>query len=277
MNYFDFISKIHNHLNENKLLEKDEYKESPDEILNLVLAVNKTIKNRRAEAVESLAHDLNPPLKRLQYIASKMVNSLKQDILNIHTQCYIAINKLHTTTLENMDVKKSVYDCISSIYMDQYNKKIITINTNSKNLFFRGSYSHFIRVISNLLDNALKATSYEQAQQINIRLYEENFLIKIDIEDNGQGIIQKKLHNIFMDGVSFTGSTGKGLSYCKKTIESWKGTIDCHSTKKVGTTFSISIPKSRAPFDFIENIFYNKKSRFVLIDSPYARGACQGK
>ncbi len=178
-----------------------------------MFAVNKTIRNRKAEAVENLAHDLNPPLKRLQNIASKLEGSLKQDILNIHTQCYIAINKLHTTTLENMDVKKSIYDCISSIYIDQYNKEIITINTNCKNLFFRGSYSHFIRVISNLLDNALKATSCKKTQRINVHLYEEDFFIKIDIEDNGQGIIQKKLKNIFMDGVSFTGSSGERLSY----------------------------------------------------------------
>jgi two-component sensor histidine kinase len=265
-NYLEFILKTHTHLTKNKLLISREYKDSPEEISKLVSAVNKAIKHRKAEAVESLAHDLRPPLKRLQNIAFKIENPIRQDILSIHTQCYIAINKLHNKNLENIDTKKSLHDCMSSIYLEQYKHGMISIEPTAGNVFLSASYSHFIRVISNLISNAIKATSDEKSPQINVRLSEESHLVKIEVQDNGKGMSSMQTKEIFKDGISFEKSTGKGLSYCKKTVASWGGEIRCDSEEGVGTTFLISLSKAKPPFDFINHIFYHQKSRFVLID-----------
>lgn len=265
-NYFNYILQIHNHLTWNKFIPDEKYRESPSEISDLLHAVNKALAQKKIEAIENLAHDLNPPLKRLQEISYKVTDNHKQDIIKIHTQFYLAIKKLHEKKLENIDIKKSLFYCILSIYTEQFNHGIITLSSVGEYIFCRGSYSHFVRIISNIIENALKATLSIPSPKIIINLSIEKFMVKIDIQDNGEGISLQNIEKIFVDGESFTGSSGKGLSFCKRVIESWLGSITCVSRKNEGTNFCVQIPQSRAPFDYLNTVFYLKNTKFIIID-----------
>ena len=85
---------------------------------------------------------------------------------------------------------------------------------------------------------------------INIRLRDVGDFIQIEIEDNGKGISQKDLANIFdrfyrtdASRNSATGGSGIGLSIVKKIIEDHGGKIWATSKEDSGTTMYFVIRK----------------------------------
>lgn len=268
-NYISHLFKIHEHLKDNTQIDTNQYKNIPKELKDLIFAVNKALKNRKLEAIENLAHDLKPPLKRLQDIANKVLNPTKQDILNVYTQVYLGINKLHNDTLENIDVKKVIYDCVYSIYAEQIKSHTLKIDCEDQLFFAQASYSHLLRVISNIIDNSIKATTSKINPVIAIKLFKEKNFINILISDNGIGLNEKYMNDVFLDDVSFSGSTGKGLAFCKKVINSFNGTITFDSIPHKQTQVLIQLYCSKAPFDYINSIFINQNTRFVIIDDEF--------
>lgn len=100
------------------------------------------------------------------------------------------------------------------------------------------------KVIFNLLSNALKFTSDHGKILINIRKVDQQ--VEIRIEDNGVGMSDEVLKNIFAqfyqaDSGSSRGS-GLGLSLSKELIHLHRGTIGVRSEKWKGTTFTVMLP-----------------------------------
>lgn len=265
-NYFNYLFNIHKHLHDNQEIDVTKYTYAPKELKDLIVAVNRALQNKKLAAFENLAHDLKPPLKRLQSIANKLINPTKQEILNVYTQFYLSIHKMHSPNFENIDIKKAVYDCVHTIYFEHFKNDLLTIECNEDLYFAKASYSYLIRIISNLIDNALKATTNSQKPKIKIKLKKNYNFINLSILDNGTGINHQQINNIFLEGISFSGSTGKGLSFCKKMITAFGGKITCKSTPNAHTEFLITLPQSKAPFDFIDSVYINNNSRFVIID-----------
>ncbi len=107
---------------------------------------------------------------------------------------------------------------------------------------------HFLNLIHNLLDNAIK---YCKDSGLIIRVHTENAanLFRIRIEDNGIGMSKETLHQIFEKFYrAHTGNIhnvkgfGLGLSYVKTMVEAHKGTIRVESILDKGTAFTLSFP-----------------------------------
>lgn len=101
------------------------------------------------------------------------------------------------------------------------------------------------RVISNLLDNAIKYTN--PGGKITVRLKNTNEGVLVQVEDNGIGIPEEKQHYIF-DAFYRVDSdhkgSGLGLSIAKEIIESHGGRIWFESIYGKGSTFSFILPKN---------------------------------
>ena len=71
-------------------------------------------------------------------------------------------------------------------------------------------------------------------------------LLNITIEDNGQGISEKHIHQIFDKFYrvpqTITGGTGLGLSIVKGFLEAHNGTIEVKNNIPTGLKFDIFIP-----------------------------------
>lgn len=132
------------------------------------------------------------------------------------------------------------------------------------NIFSRIDVHAFDRIINNLLDNAIK---YNQPDgTISVKLTEENELITIKVEDNGIGISNDRINEIF-DPYKQVSSTkrnkdglGMGLHITREIIESVNGTITVNSKPGKGSSFIITL-KSCAP-TFDQN---NISSKFITI------------
>ena len=131
----------------------------------------------------------------------------------------------------------------------------------------------FIRVLGNLLGNALKFTpeggkitvscrciTFDEVRALNIPDYAPippDFLkwgcfVRLTVRDTGNGIPPDELVRIFDRYTQFTRKTGRersgaGLAYCKLAIESFHGMIWAESATGQGNEFVILLPCCSGP------------------------------
>jgi len=104
------------------------------------------------------------------------------------------------------------------------------------------------QALINLLQNAcdaLKAVDDGRGKEISIGLYPKMRWILLDVSDNGRGIAENDLTNIFAPFFStkpMTQSWGIGLSLTHKIITSMGGRIEVDSKLGRGTTFHVLLP-----------------------------------
>lgn len=112
---------------------------------------------------------------------------------------------------------------------------------------------HLSQIILNLLSNAVKFTPEHGEVQLQVHIADDpaqpdTVLCDMVIKDNGIGISEefmKDLYTPFEQEHEGREGTGLGLSIAKKLVELMNGTIQCESTKGVGTTFTLQIPLQR--------------------------------
>ncbi len=103
----------------------------------------------------------------------------------------------------------------------------------------------FMRVYTNLLDNALKYRRPETAPRIEIGWQQQDDRLLLYIRDNGPGIkkeFQQRIFGLFQRADSRTEGTGVGLAISKRVIEVHGGRIWVDSEPGQGSTFWISLP-----------------------------------
>ncbi len=124
----------------------------------------------------------------------------------------------------------------------------LNVALNAKNDLLLLDEVHFINLINNLLDNAIK---YSKETGLEISLTTENHFnqFKIIITDNGIGMNKETSNRIFEKFYrAHTGNIhnvkgfGLGLSYVKAMVEAQKGSIKVDSVLGKGTTFTLSFP-----------------------------------
>lgn len=120
-------------------------------------------------------------------------------------------------------------------------RKKIKTNLDSYSLISCNGYS-IKQAIYNIIDNALDAID-ENGEVIVSTCYKNNS-IYLTIEDNGIGMDEDTLVNIFNSYYSLKGEDGCGLGMVivKKIIENHSGTIKIESKQKLGTKVQINLP-----------------------------------
>ncbi|MEQ9425230.1 MAG: HAMP domain-containing sensor histidine kinase [Cyclobacteriaceae bacterium] len=126
-------------------------------------------------------------------------------------------------------------------------KEIIIENHSQQNLELDGDQNMVATILRNLLSNALKFTF--KGGKVEIRCENVSDSIKISITDNGQGMNEKTLSELFLTGkgkgsagTSGEMGTGLGLVLCKEYVEMHRGKIWAESTEGEGSTFNVILP-----------------------------------
>jgi len=102
------------------------------------------------------------------------------------------------------------------------------------------------RILSNLLDNALRHSDIGGA--IILRLKEGEEGVTFSVTDRGEGIPPDAIDDIFetfvqVDSEKQTGGHGIGLAFCKMAAEAHGGAISVTSDENAGTTFTVLLPR----------------------------------
>ena len=133
---------------------------------------------------------------------------------------------------------------ISRIALNIFGKDHIFFTSDKAQIYHSLDQTQWIRVITNLVQNALQSIPKGKTPQIEIQLTSKSNQTIISIMDNGSGIPSEIKDKIFEPRFTTkTSGMGLGLGIVKNIIESHNGSIDYISKIDKGTTFTIIIPK----------------------------------
>ncbi len=107
-----------------------------------------------------------------------------------------------------------------------------------------GEKSRLERVISNLVENALRHSPRNST--VTIALQEDGEFILLTVDDEGPGVpqdISKTLFEKFSQGKDKAGTLGLGLYFCRIMVELWNGTIGYLPRTEGGSRFWVRLPK----------------------------------
>jgi signal transduction histidine kinase len=121
--------------------------------------------------------------------------------------------------------------------------------TGQEPAFIQADQLHLQTAFHNIIDNAIKYSN--GTVEIHIDIAENNRDCTIKIRDNGMGIPQQYIKNIFEkffrvpqgDAQSIKGF-GLGLYYVSSIVKKHSGSISVHSKLRSGTEFIITLPKN---------------------------------
>lgn len=120
----------------------------------------------------------------------------------------------------------------------------VTPECESKLSSYYCDYDKLKQVMSNLLKNALEATTSGDFIEIILSIGSEDIdsMVSIKINNNGIPIPESEIDNIFLPFVTHkTGGTGVGLALSKRIIEGHLGSIQV-SSSEARTEFTILLP-----------------------------------
>ena len=115
-----------------------------------------------------------------------------------------------------------------------------------------GSRGELVRLIQNLVGNALKYRHPDRAPQVTIGCRHDEDSWVISVGDNGIGIAAEYFERIFaifqrLHTRDQYDGTGIGLAICRRIVEHHGGRIWLDSTPDVGTTFYFTLPEGLVP------------------------------
>ena len=126
---------------------------------------------------------------------------------------------------------------------------VIEFKLEADNDDVSGHPVHFINMLSNLVDNALKYGKEDVPPVITVSTYNEKNQIIVVVKDNGLGMSKDTMSKIFdkfyrahTGDVHNVKGFGLGLNYTKKMVEAHHGSIEVNSTLGVGSTFTVRLP-----------------------------------
>ena len=103
--------------------------------------------------------------------------------------------------------------------------------------------SQMLRILNNLVKNAIQAIPEEQKGRVQIQLEQAGEDALVLVRDNGCGIPEEQRKRIFVPYFTTKSSgTGIGLSMCRKMIRAMQGEIYFETEEGQGTDFYIRLP-----------------------------------
>jgi len=217
------------------------------------------------EINDNIAHDLRSPLARIRGIAE--MNLLKENSIDDYKdmaastieECDTLIGMINTmlditeaeagvngVDSEEFDLAALIRQACELFRPIADNKKIKLESRLPESLPFKSDRKKMQRIITNLLENAIKFTP--EGGKVTVSAKARNGGIRIEFKDTGMGISEKDLPHIFerfyrCDRSRSQDGVGLGLSLVKAYAESLNGTIHVESTPDQGSRFALSFAR----------------------------------
>lgn len=225
----------------------------------------KKVDKLKQNFISLMSHDLKTPVAkiagiadilRVQYENNKDQDRLLTNIvksteeLNNFITSILDLTKIESREislkLENKDINALVESTVDKLKFEASSQSM-KIHTDLSPLYpIKIDVNLVNRVLANIIGNAIKYAGI--GCEINIKTYDDDDWVYVEIADNGMGISREELENIFEkfyrvkndDSHKIKGS-GLGLYLVKYFIELHQGSIDAESEVGVGTKFLIKL------------------------------------
>ena len=222
----------------------------------------------RKELIASISHDLRTPMSSIKGYVEGLQDGIIHDKDKFNR--YITVIKNKTESLDNLieslfqysqldikdekeafcnhDSKELLETIISPIEIEFADQPVqLKVIKPFPSVRLYANEGSIAQVFDNLISNAKRYVN--QNGKIMIEAKVDGDYLKVSVTDNGTGISQEDLPNVFDQfyraeksrSRNFEGA-GLGLAICKKVIENHGGKIWAESTPDVGTTFYFTLP-----------------------------------
>lgn len=218
--------------------------------------------------VSNMSHQLKTPLANLSLYAEILEkNELAQERKNeFFSKMQRQIEKLSWMVeslskmvkleqnlddfeVKNTKIRQTILDAVDTVY-EKLEKKDIQLDMESfEDRFLYHNRKWTVEVFVNLLENAIKYT--EKGGFISIRVKSYELYTEIQVSDNGRGIRQEELTDIFKrfyrsPEVENMEGSGIGLYLCNLILEKEKGYITAISEYGKGSCFSVFLQNCKS-------------------------------
>jgi signal transduction histidine kinase len=122
----------------------------------------------------------------------------------------------------------------------------VTIVDEGSDLTVEADRASLLRVVSNLLDNAIKFSP--AGGTVRVAAVDEGALVALSVTDDGPGIKEQNLPRVFErfykgDASRAEPGVGLGLAIVKHLVRAHGGTATVASRPGAGATFTVRVPK----------------------------------
>ncbi len=137
---------------------------------------------------------------------------------------------------------KDLVDKVATLMKEELKRTNIKfeVNCSSEYITIQADEEMIEQVLINLLKNAKEALAETKEATLSLNAYLQDNAVKIDIIDNGPGIIKEAIENIFVPFYTTKRSgSGIGLSLSRQIMQLHNGSITVVSEPEVKTVFTL--------------------------------------
>ena len=223
-------------------------------------ALRESVRARDA-VIASLSHDLRTPLTTIKALAHDMSASGDDRALTIEEEA----DRLHALVADLLDLSRLASGQTTQLFVEpneaedllgaalqrvsaQANGREIRVHLDERHplLFARFDFAQTLRILANLLDNALKYSPLGSAIDVSVR--REGGELAFYIEDRGAGIAVAERGRIFEPFYRPPGvpadvhGAGLGLSIARALAVAQAGSLEYQARSGGGSSFVLRLP-----------------------------------
>jgi CHASE2 domain-containing sensor protein/signal transduction histidine kinase len=190
---------------------------------------------RRQGSAEALAEAIEPLARRSLKLADDFLRLARAEAVEV-------------ASFSETDFVAVVCNALDEIYIKAKASQI-TFNSefSEEEVWLTGDPALLERALFNLMENAVKFSPAES--QVNVMVYRKDSMVFCDITDQGVGIPEHQLKEIFLPFIQSSFNTfseakgiGLGLSFVKVVADKHHGKVEARNNEQSGATFSLCIP-----------------------------------
>lgn len=249
----------------------DNYLNKPVEPPVLIVSIKALLRMKNTESelrqfTYWVTHDLQAPIRAIDRFSDILMENLK-DQLDEENHNFLELIKHNSQKMKslldalfelvNTDFKtlryesiflKKIIEDILSLYKEQLEHFNVVVDV-PRNFILRSDRVLVRTIFQNLICNSIKFARSTEIPKIEISI-EANNILKISVYDNGIGIEEEALDNIFKPFIKLHAEKkyrgeGIGLAIVKKSIDKLQWDLTVESEEGKFTKMILTIPKGR--------------------------------
>lgn len=211
------------------------------------------------EMAKQVAHEIKNPLTPMRLSVQSFQRKFDPNDPEVNNK----VEEYSKTLIQQIDTMSSIASAFSNfakmpaqkneqlnvvevieLALDIFAENNISFTSEGKEIIATFDRTQLIRVVTNLVKNAVQAVPSDRVPEIKVHVYQDNENVLFTVSDNGNGVSQENKLKVFEPKFTTkTSGMGLGLPMIKNIVETYNGSITFVSEEFVGSTFKVSFPK----------------------------------